>query len=347
MSASLCKMIKGRISLRQVGILLGIDLPHKDSVKFRSPIRTDRHPSCTIHCNVFTDWSRGEHLDQIDFYAVAKGISRNEGIKELAEILRLVGDAPARPVQRLHVSSADAAERSRKRAAWPIFENPTLEEIRQIAELRGLSPEGVSLAAERGLLFCADSQEGRVWIVTDCSRRNAQARRLDGQIWKRIGVKAWTLPGSEASWPIGIQETQSFSAIALCEGGPDFLSAMHLAWIGGVEDLVAPVALLGASNRIPTDTLRFFAGRRVRIFGHRDKAGREAAERWAGQLVESGCAVSGFLFDGFFKTDGKPVNDLNDFCHLAPEQWETERDRIESAFTFEVPHYARITHQIQ
>ena len=107
-------------------------------------------------------------------------------------------------------------------------------EIEAIAEFRGLSIEGVSLAAEVGLLQCADSSEGRAWIVTDSRRRNAQARRIDGQTWKHIGdKKAWTLPGSEAAWLIGLSEAAPFPLIFLVEGGPDLLAAFHPVWCAG------------------------------------------------------------------------------------------------------------------
>ena len=70
------------------------------------------------------------------------------------------------------------------------------------------------------------------------------------------GAKAWTLPGAWASWPIGITETQPFPAIAICEGGPDFLAAHYLAlWEQSTHHTkrdvqCAPVAMLGASQRI-------------------------------------------------------------------------------------------------
>ena len=72
------------------------------------------------------------------------------------------------------------------------------DEIKAVAELRGLSPEAVAVAAERGLLYSAESREGRCWVVTDSRRLNAQARRMDGTPWERFGglTKAWTLPGT-------------------------------------------------------------------------------------------------------------------------------------------------------
>ena len=204
--------------------------------------------------------------------------------------------------------SVEEEEKARKRKSWPVFEAPTREEIKAIAELRGLSVEGVSLGAQAGLLYCANSGEGRAWIITDSRRRSAQARRTDGQPWARIGAKAWTLPGSEAALPIGLIEASSFPTIALVEGGPDLLAALHLAWCAGVEGQVAPVAILGASNAIPDDALRYFAGKRVRIFQHDDAAGRDAGALWAAQLIAAGVDVDGYSFAELSRADGHTVN---------------------------------------
>ncbi len=202
--------------------------------------------------------------------------------------------------------------------------------------LRGLSLEGVSLAAERGLLWCADSQEGRAWVVSDSRRRNAQARRLDGQPWARIGgKKAWTLPGSEAAWPIGLREASSFPAIALVEGGPDLLAAFHLAWCDGVEERIAAVAMMGASNRIPEDALRY-SSPTSGFESFRTMTRRAAMPGSCGraQLIAAGVEVDGFSFAGLMRADGVPVQDLNDFAHVHPDQWEAEREAIEEAFSF-------------
>jgi hypothetical protein len=80
----------------------------------------------------------------------------------------------------------------------------------------------------------------RAFVITDKSRRNYLARRLDGRKWEHISSKAYTLPDSQAKWPIGIQEAGPFPAIALCEGGPDFLAAFGHALASSVENLVAP-----------------------------------------------------------------------------------------------------------
>src|SRR5207249_3940491 len=112
------------------------------------------------------------------------------------------------------------------------------------------------LAGERGLLWFASLKPRRAlltcpaWIITDCERVNAQARRMDGQKWDDIEAKAWTLPGSWASWPIGIREAQPFRCIALAEGAPDLLAACHFIMCEDQERNCAPVAMLGASQRI-------------------------------------------------------------------------------------------------
>jgi hypothetical protein len=60
------------------------------------------------------------------------------------------------------------------------------------------------------------------------------------------------------------------------------------------------------------NALTNFTGKRVRIFGHDDDAGRGAVERWAGQLASVGADVDAFSFAGLQQVGGKPVKDLND-----------------------------------
>ncbi len=222
-----------------------------------------------------------------------------------------------------------------KRALWPAFEVPAPAEIEKIAKLRGISLQGVGLAAKMGLLFCADSTEGRAWLITDSRRVSAQARRLYGQ--RTGGHKARSLPGSIGAWPIGLREARDFPAVALLEGGPDLLAAFHLAWCGGRENIIALVAILGASNRISEGALALFAGKQVRVFPHMDAHGKKAGERWARQLQAVDVAVDGYSFEGLPRADGSPVGDLNDFVHVWPEQWGDEGPLIEEAFVFGPP----------
>ena len=77
-----------------------------------------------------------------------------------------------------------------------------------------------------------------------------------------------------------------------------------------------------------------FASKRVRIFAHDDTSGYSAAATWAATLKAAGAAVDSFGFTGFLQSNGCPVDDLNDFVRIDPDQWETERSLIESAFDF-------------
>ena len=156
---------------------------------------------------------------------------------------------------------------------------------------------------------------------------------MDGEPWAHIGAKkAWTLPGSWASWPIGITEAKPFPAIALVEGGPDFLAAHYLAlWEQASHHTkrdarCSPVAMLGASQTIHPDALPLFAGKRVRILSHADEAGLRAARRWAEQLVTVDVKADAFDFSGLERADGTPAKDLNDCLLLNADGFgQTER----------------------
>jgi hypothetical protein len=194
----------------------------------------------------------------------------------------------------------------------------------KIAKLRGWSAfAGLELLGQRGLLYHGsvydNGDEWPAWIITDSSRRNAQARRIDGGLWQGIGgKKAKSLPGANGFWPIGAPSIGNRPFVLFCEGQPDFVASLFVAWWEQLDlELVAPVCMTGAKNPIDPDALPFFAGKRVRIAVHLDDAGREAGERWAFQLYAAGATlVDGFNFNGLTMPDGRPVEDLADFATL-------------------------------
>src|SRR5690606_9896122 len=127
------------------------------------------------------------------------------------------------------------------------------------------------------------------WWVLDSTGRNAHARRMDGLPWWQDGAKSIALKGVQAGWPIGAADIGDKPSVAIVEGEPDLLAAWALA----EREELAPVAMLGSSNRMHADALPFFAGKEVRIYGHADAMGQgmRAAIRWAAQLQTVATAV--------------------------------------------------------
>jgi hypothetical protein len=169
--------------------------------------------------------------------------------------------------------------------------------------------------------------------------RAAQARRLDGKMWKRKDSKAWTLPGSVGAWPISLREAQRFPAIALVEGGPDLLAVFHLAWLTAREETIAAVAILGASLSIPEAALPLFTGKEIKIFPHLKGDGQKAGMRWAAQLQSAGANPGGYSFEGLVLPNGSPVDDVNDLATVVPEESagrpiEDEIDLLRDVFVF-------------
>lgn len=184
--------------------------------------------------------------------------------------------------------------------------NPALPRMRQlkdaemeeIAATRGLSVEGVRIAAltYRRAGFCLWPQfmdrrgDWRMsdeavpsWCMTDDMRHCAEFRRIDNKLYPTRSledgkwvlnaedkwIKAWSTKGK--AWPLGAAELGTRKAVAWVKGGPDMLAAYH--FLHGFKRLqdVAVVAMLGESARIRDDALPYFRDARVRIFFDADK----------------------------------------------------------------------------
>lgn len=297
----------------------------------RSPFRDDSKPSFSVTADgsLFNDFASGDAGDAVDFFQRASGLSQKEACRKFIELAGGHYTAPPRADCPRPQAQAVGAK---PKPAFPRFHRGTPADFEHLAKLRGIGREGLEFADERGLLWFATLKGLPAWIITDAERVNAQARRMDGKPWEHIGAKAWTARGSWASWPIGIKEALPFPSVALVEGGPDLLAAHYLTlWEQASHHAkrdvqCVPVAMLGASLRIHEDALPLFAGKRVRIFGHDDPAGREAVDRWARELATVGADVSAFAFEGLAQVDGKPVGDLNDSLKMdAPSFAQAER----------------------
>jgi hypothetical protein len=103
-----------------------------------------------------------------------------------------------------------------------------------------------------------------------------------------------------------------------------FSPRSHFAIAESRETAVAPVAMLGASNRIPAEVLELFTRKRVRIFPHTDAAGLRAAATWETQLRPFVDGIDAFDFSGLTMTCKKPIKDLNDLTSIDPDCFERE-----------------------
>lgn len=233
--------------------------------------------------------------DLLTLWQRNRGLDFASTCKEVAVWLELPEEHRPRPI--VPNPAPQARDPSR---TWELLQRnlaaPTDDELRTIALQRRLPAfAGLRRAASAGTLFTApvfdDGFEHPAWIITDGSRRTAQARRMDGQTWEGIGgKKAKTIAGTQANWPVGCHGLDT-EEVLMVEGGPDFLAAHHLAWWSGRD--ATPVAMLGAAQTIPDDALSLLSGRSVWIYAHTDdnRAGEKGAIRWAAQLQDVGCIV--------------------------------------------------------
>ncbi len=198
------------------------------------------------------------------------------------------------------------------------FSKGTAEQLSRLAEARPFGSEGLELARILGLLVFGDWYGQECFGVTDKSGRVLEIRRVDQQPFPAFGTlserKSHAIRGSQKAWPVGIMEAVNKETIILLEGMPDFLEAHNLILAESGErpelvDKVAAVAMLSSSPGIHADALRFFQGKRVRIFPHAEGAGVKGADKWRHQLVEAGAGkVDFFSFEGF------KVNDLWEYA---------------------------------
>lgn len=289
-----------------------LGLPEEPRRSCRSPFRRDLHPSFSIFAcgRLWKDHATGDAGDAVSFLKRAAGCSTAEAIARLIDI---AGTAPA-PAPR-HAPAP-------RELTFPPLMVPRIIDLADLQHLRGWPLfAGLEIAHRRGMFWtCRKIDNGTdrlAWLLTDSARHAAQVRRMDGQRWEKIDAKAWTLAGSDGSWPIGCADIGDRPIVAFCEGGPDLLAVLTLAFLHDRHHRVAAVLMAGASAGISSDALAYFRGKRVRIFEHRDAAGERAGTRWAAQLREAGAAVDGLRL-------AQPCKDLSDVLaatdaeHLEP-----------------------------
>jgi len=323
--------LKARLTIPEIAASLYPEWRPLPSCK--TPWRADAKPSFSVYAGGtrWRDHATGEGGDAIDFLGMALVLDEKEAI---AHFRQMAGEpladrqAPAPRRQAPASQTLDTPEKQAKRAEWPRLATTSEVTKSKIAELRKLPVESLRFASMDGALRCTEYEGRRVWVVVSADKRNAQARRLDGEPWEIGGqaVKARTLPGSCAAIPIGAHGHRKFRElpVLLTEGAPDLLAAYSALWQCGQLDEWTVACVLGASNRIPQECLGDFAGRHVRIVCHDDPAGAAAASRWGQQIVAAGGTVD--LFD----LAGSGAKDLNEVFHLEAEKLDAILVRLTS-----------------
>ncbi|MDR2341330.1 MAG: hypothetical protein LBD72_03320 [Puniceicoccales bacterium] len=195
-------------------------------------------------------------------------------------------------------------------------------DYRALARYYGICEESLRLAkADQILHFFDHPTNGRCWSVTDTGLCVRQDRRLDGKPFVFAGgstAKARTL--GDPSYPVG--QTLGKDNIILCEGSTDLLAAYHLVYLENLEAAFAPVAILGAANRIEEKCRYFFRGKNVLLFPDYDTPGIKGVIRWLDQIQSLSATYKIFDYGGLKDTNGDPIKDLRDFLGVDEEEWE-------------------------
>ena len=306
-------LAKQRLSIPAIWSIL--NLPGRPGSPCKSPFREDRKASFSVFDSGhrWKDHGSGEAGDSVSFFAKARGLEMAAALREFIELANgRINCGLVAPVIR-----AERPEQPRK-PNLSRFGIGRQKERLQIARTRNIDMAAVELAQAMGTLRFGQVCGLPSWILTDSSGLCGEGRRLDGELYPAITTrrhelgerKAHTLRHSRKAWPVGIlpaPEYREFEAVAVVEGGPDYLAVLHFMLRQGKSGIL-PVAMLGrGQGRIDPDALEYFRGARVRVYPHSDAdgGGRRSAIAWAEQLEQVGAEVDFFIFEGMAK-------DLND-----------------------------------
>ena len=333
--------IKQRWPVERMLERIGHSIPPKG--KFPSPCRPDNTPSCEIWGGKVVDRTTGERWDSIDLWAHHKTISVREAFKELAaemEVGRFVGYSPpkAQGQKKASFSYGNSEEEKRRkdlqRQEWsPKLFKASRHDCGIIASHRGLDPDATWMASEAGYLFTMEHEGAEAYVITDSARLNAKARPLHGGKWP-VGAKSINLRGSVNKHPIGVVDIGDRRGVALVEGEADLLAVFQFIHSQGIGDCVAPVAMGGAAMNISPEYLRYFRGKRVRIFPDLDQSGYAGASRWNEALQKAGIDVDIFSFHGMQTKGGGQVKDLTDLCSVSHATYRSHGKVIMEAIRF-------------
>ena len=324
-----------RISIHELWQKYGLPLPHGFQLgrKFttHSPFRKDEKISFSVWQSdngwIFKDHATKEKGDSFTFFKLVSGISDNkEAVRTFLDIAGFKkGQSNYKPIKFNAVKNDEKSQTGPKNKVRPVapkFIDSKPEHFNALAKLRGLSTEGLELAAKRGILKFAYHYDHLSWIITDPSGWSYQARRMDGKDWDfgKGDAKSLFITGSKAQWPVGTHYLKDFNKIILNEGGADLLTSYHYLHKSGLQEQILPISFLGAANTFSPKMLPYFSKKEVIIFGHNDPAGHESTKLWMEQLLSVGAKVHPVDFSKVSQMlkISEPINDLNDLAKADP-----------------------------
>ncbi len=330
---------KRRVPLSTAARALGLGELKPRGVQ-RSPFREDRHPSFSVTGDaLWRDHATGEGGDVVSFIVRASGCEDGEAIKRLLALAGLDEGLDLAPLRLAPRPPAPPPPPKRDALRGLDLRFPSVGELATIQHSRRWPLFAhLELAARRDLLRVADvphrGDRFTAWIITDCARRTAYARRLDGSAWPGTdgsGFKSNCLRNDNDA-PAGLADVVEAGrpAVLLCEGDPDTLAALFWTWCDGKAERVGVVRLSGNASAITPTVAKALAGRRVRIVRQADTLrsnGRKPATDFAAGWIDS-LTAAGISADVADLEPARPPGIAGDFdladllTHTDPESLE-------------------------
>ena len=287
-----------------------------------SPFRSDTKPSWGIFKGdggwFFKDHGTGEKGDEIALLALHLKLHVKKDFWAIVDRYQEIAerDPSEEEPEVEHPEGALVQKRSGEKPDCGGYVPGNEEQFRELSASRGISVDGLRWATQRGVLVFGQWHGISVYGVRDRSGRVMEIRRLDGCLfpqWNSLQErKSHAIRGSQKNWPVGILEAKDSKGIILMEGIPDFLAAHQLIFEKGLQNIIAPVAMLAASVQIATDAVPLFEGKQVRMFPHADKAGIDASKKWGRQLQDAGLKQIDYF--SFSELQGAGAGKVKDMC---------------------------------
>ncbi len=270
----------------------------------------DRTPSMSINpagrfgADLFYCFACKAGGDAVGFLAQMTGVDRRTAFKA---IINGFSPAPLRPLKSAKVKFEMTAPASTFKDV--ILDDGTDEDFMLLSELRGISLEGLRLAAGKGYLKFGRYSAERAWAVVDAAAQSVQFRPLRPGAW--FGDRKAMCPrGVSTKVPLGLGCLPDARFVHVMEGGPDFLAAYDVILAFG-SDFVgesAAVGFLGASIEPSREVCEMFEGKDVFIWAHADDAGLRSALRKLELLSPHARSISVLTATDLVAS----ANDLND-----------------------------------